>query len=97
MACGIPVIAAANTGVLDLVSGGNMLALNRQTAVQNAPGGSAGWGESDPDEIIAALETLYTSTDQRAAIGRRGAEWILEARRTWANHAAELKSVLLLM
>ena len=97
MACGIPVIAAANTGVLDLVSDGNMLALNRQSAVQNAPGGSAGWGESDPDEIIAALETLYTGTDRRAAIGRRGAEWILEARRTWANHAAELKSVLLSM
>ena len=97
MACGIPVIAAANTGVLDLISGGNVLALTLQSAVQNAPGGSAGWGESDPDEIIAALETLYTSTHQRAAIGGRGAEWILEARRTRANRAAEPKSVLLSM
>lgn len=95
MACGVPVIAASNTGVLDLISDGNVLALTRQTTVQNAPWGSEGWGESDPDEIIAALLTLYTETDKRAAIGSRGAEWIVGARRTWANHAAELKSVLL--
>jgi glycosyltransferase involved in cell wall biosynthesis len=95
MASGVPVIAAANTGVLDLISDGNMVALMRQSAVQNAPCGSEGWGESDPDEIIATLETLYTDTDKRAAIGRRGAEWIVGARRTWADHAAELKTVVL--
>jgi glycosyltransferase involved in cell wall biosynthesis len=95
MASGVPVIAAANTGVLDLISDGNMVALLRQSAVQNAPCGSEGWGESDPDEIIATLETLYTDTDKRAAIGRRGAEWIVGARRTWADHAAELKTVVL--
>jgi glycosyltransferase involved in cell wall biosynthesis len=96
MACGVPVIAAANTGVLDLISDGNVLALTRQSAVQNAPCGSDGWGESDPDEIVAALETLYTDTDKRGGIGRRGAEWIVWAGRTWASHAAGLKSVLLL-
>ena len=95
MACGVPVIAAANTGVLDLISDGNVLALMRQTPAHDAAWGTEGWGESDLEEIIAALETLYTDTDKRAAIGRRGAEWIVEARRTWANHAAELKSVLL--
>jgi glycosyltransferase involved in cell wall biosynthesis len=95
MASGVPVIAAANTGVLDLISDDNMVALTRQTPAQDAVWGSDGWGESDPDEIIAALETLYTDSEKRAAIGRRGAKWIIEARRTWANHAAELKSVVL--
>jgi glycosyltransferase involved in cell wall biosynthesis len=95
MACGLPVIAAANTGVLDLVSGGNLVPLARQTAVQEAPCGSEGWGESDPDEIIETLETLYTDTERRSAIGANGAKWIVDTGRTWERHASRLKSVLL--
>jgi hypothetical protein len=53
-----------------------------------------GWGESRVEEIVAALETLYVDTQRRKRVGARGAEWILEHRRTWRDHAASLKAHL---
>ena len=57
--------------------------------------GTDGWGESSVDEIVAALETLYTDTQQRKRIASCGAAWILQHRRTWSDHAAALKTHLL--
>ncbi len=96
MACGVPVILANNTGTRDLIDVDNCIALNAQGPVSADPGwGTDGWGESSVDEIVAALETLYTDTQLRMRIAARGAAWILEHRRTWADHAAALKSHVL--
>lgn len=96
MACGVPVILANNSGTRDLIDVDNCVALNSQGPVVAVPGlGTAGWGESSVDEIVAALETLYTDTQLRGRIAARGAAWILEQRRTWTHHAAALKSYVL--
>jgi glycosyltransferase involved in cell wall biosynthesis len=96
MACGIPVILANNTGVRDLIDGDNCVALNSQDPVIGKPGvGTDGWGESRVEEIVAALEKLYSDTQMRKRIGARGAEWILEHRRTWRDHANDLQTHLL--
>ncbi len=96
MACGVPVILAANTGVKDLIAEGNALPLTRQRAVRDYPlAGTEGWGESDVEEIVEALERLYSDTALRSGIGEAGAAWIVEERRTWSNHARQMKSLLL--
>jgi glycosyltransferase involved in cell wall biosynthesis len=96
MACGVPVILANNTGTLDLVDLDNCIALRSQGPVTAEPGwGTEGWGESSVEEIVAALERLYTDTQVRRRIGERGAAWILEHQRTWAHHAALLKAYVL--
>jgi glycosyltransferase involved in cell wall biosynthesis len=95
MACGVPVILANNTGVRDLIASDNCVAMNVQSPVCVPGLGTDGWGESDVDEIVAALETLYTDTQLRKRIASRGAAWITERRRTWHEHAAVLKTHLL--
>jgi glycosyltransferase involved in cell wall biosynthesis len=96
MACGVPVILAPNTGVKDLIADGNAIALTRQQPVRDyALSGTEGWSESDVDEIVEALERLYTDTALRKETGAKGAEWLIAHRRTWSNHAQEMKSLLL--
>ena len=94
MACGLPVIVASNTGSGDLIDGANCIPLLRQGPVEHPQDrGTEGWGESDVDEIVAALEALYRSTEQRRRVGAAGAEFM--RRRTWAGHAAALARVVL--
>ena len=96
MACGVPVILANNTGTKELIDSDNCLALNSQDPVAGQSGvGTNGWGESRVEEIVAALETLYTDTQMRKRIAARGAEWILERHRTWRDHAKSLKNHVL--
>jgi glycosyltransferase involved in cell wall biosynthesis len=96
MACGVPLILAANTGVKDLIVEGNALPLTRQSPVKDYEiMGTEGWGESDVEEIVNALERLYSDAALRKKIGQTGAAWIVGHRRTWSNHAQELKSLLL--
>jgi glycosyltransferase involved in cell wall biosynthesis len=96
IACGVPTILAANTGVKDLIAEGNSVPLTRQRAVRNYPlSGTEGWGESDVEEIVAALERLYSDTALRRKIADAGAAWMVEEGRTWSNHARQLKSLLL--
>jgi len=96
MACGVPVILADNTGTRDLIAEGNCVALRSQAAVTAEPGvGREGWGESSVEEIVAALEKLYTDSHHRMRVGRQGAESIIAGRRTWRDHAAALKTHLL--
>jgi glycosyltransferase involved in cell wall biosynthesis len=96
MACGLPVIVAENTGMKDLITEDNCIRLSKQDAVpQRVPHYStAGWGESNVDEIIEALEMLYADRKRREAIGAAGARWIRE-HRTWQIHAAKLKDLVL--
>ena len=56
--------------------------------------GTDGWGESDVDEIVAALEFAYDNRDRTREVGRRGAAWLVANRRTWRDHAAALKSLV---
>lgn len=69
MACGVPTILAANTGQLDLIRDDRCFPLQRQAPVADPAGERAGWGESDIDEIVAALETVRADP---AAARRRG-------------------------
>ena len=94
MACGLPVIVAFNTGVRDLVDGPNCIPLMRQSAVEHPKDrGSDGWGESDIEEIVAAMETLYQSPEKRRQIGAAASKFMQA--RTWARHADELGHVVL--
>ncbi len=96
MACGIPVIAAFNTGMKDLLNDDNCIVLKKQTRVMVKNGSSTeGWGESDVDEIVAALEFAYERREQARQIGMRAREWLIEHGRTWQAHANELKRWIL--
>jgi glycosyltransferase involved in cell wall biosynthesis len=96
MACGIPVIAAFNTGMQDLLTEDNSIVLRKQSAIGGARASAMqGWGESDVDEIVAALEYAYDHREQVRQIGRRSREWLIERERTWQAHARELKSWIL--
>lgn len=95
MASGLPCILSANTGHLDLIDAGSCLALNHQQPVAPALEfrGTAGWGESDVEELLAAMEHLYLDRDAAATIGAAGAE--LLHRHDWRTQTARLKDVVL--
>jgi glycosyltransferase involved in cell wall biosynthesis len=95
MACGVPVIVGNNTGMKDLITGDNCVALWNQRAVPSQPHCQTdGWGESNVDEICAALDRLYLDRVYRSAIGTTAARWVRE-HRTWQMHAAQLKTFVL--
>jgi len=95
MACGVPVILANNSGMRDLIDSDNCIALSSQRPVVGTRWGTDGWGESSVEEIVAALEKLYTDSQLRRRIGTQGAAWLLAHHRTWCDHAAALKNHLL--
>jgi len=76
LASGVPCILSENTGHLDLTSDDHNIVLHRQGACRPTPSfrGTDGWGESDVDEIVEALEFAHAN---------RG-----EAQRRAANAAA---------
>lgn len=94
MACGVPVILANNTGVKDIITDGNCIALRRQSPLAGEDGcRTDGWGESDVEELVDALERLHTSPALRQKIGAQGA--IYMSKRTWQAHSDALKNVAL--
>lgn len=96
MACGVPVIAAFNTGMKDILTDDNCIVLKKQAGIKDQNGFSTdGWGESDVDEIIAALEFAYEHREQARQIGMCSREWLIEHGRTWQFHANELKRWIL--
>jgi glycosyltransferase involved in cell wall biosynthesis len=92
MACGLPVIAGANTGMLDLLTAQNSLPLTRQYPLNQA--GKEGWGESDIEEIVENLEWVYTHRESAKRLGHDAAQWICQAQRTWQHHAQQVLSWL---
>lgn len=88
MACGVPTILSANTGHLDLLKAGTALALKDQRPIPSAPG----WRESNIEEIVTALEALYTDRARALAIGAAGAQ--LLSGLTWAKTASEMKRII---
>lgn len=81
MAAGVPTIVSANTGHLDLTGTGACLALTRQ-GVPRSPTrffrATEGWGESDVDEVVEALERIHADRQAAEALGRRAAS-VMEA------------------
>ncbi len=76
MACGVPTIVSANTGHLDLVATGGCIALERQGEVrapEEPPLARQGWGESDVEEMVEALERVHAGRAAAQALAARGA------------------------
>ena len=91
MACGVPVILSANTGHLNLLQDGTAIALHRQA---NVPGeGHLGWGNSDLEETVEALEAVYRNRDAAGARAGQGARKMSEL--TWAKQMNHLGDLLL--
>lgn len=91
MACGVPTILSANTGHLDLIRQANCYPLGRQGPVAgNVAGyvGTEGWGESDPEELIEALEAIYADRAEAERRGRAGAA--LLATISWEHQVPKL-------
>jgi glycosyltransferase involved in cell wall biosynthesis len=96
MACALPVIAAANTGMRDLLDDDNCILLTRQGSVVHEDSASmAGWGESDVDEIVAALEFAYDERERARMIGVHSRACLIAQRRTWQCHAEDLRDWIL--
>jgi len=96
MACGVPVIAAFNTGMRDLIDDDNAFVLRTQSPIGGPDAASMlGWGESDVDEIVAALESAYQDREHARAIALNARDRLIADDRTWQAHARELKSWLL--
>ena len=88
MACGVPTILSANSGHLDLIKDGTALALKDQRPIAAVPG----WRESNIEEILAALEVLYTDRARATEIGAAGAR--LLSGLTWTKTASEMKRII---
>jgi glycosyltransferase involved in cell wall biosynthesis len=88
MACGVPTILSANTGHMDLIDGDNCYPLQRQLLDE-----ATGWGESDVDEVVEALEQVYADREKAARRGAMGARTL--AGMTWTRTAASMKDHML--
>jgi glycosyltransferase involved in cell wall biosynthesis len=93
MACGVPSVVSANTGHLDIVDDGRCIVLRDQRPVPDPTGSMVGWGESSVDELVEALESLYTD---RAAARARAAKAVefFRTQRTWRQFAQQLVAQL---
>lgn len=94
MACGVPAILSANTGHMDIIGEGACLPLTRQGKVEidHPDIGTESWGESDIDEILDALERVYTDRAEAERIGTAGARFM--ARHDWATQVRELADII---
>jgi glycosyltransferase involved in cell wall biosynthesis len=94
MATGVPVILSANTGHLDLIAGDTCYPLASQGPVAPTAGcaGTDGWGESDVDEAVEALEAAYADRDGATRRAEAGRQHVLGM--TWDNQVDKLLEVL---
>jgi len=92
MACGVPSIVSANTGHLDLTTTGAPYILGRQGAVPSEDGSTIGWGESDVEEIVEALELAWSNREEARRRGAAGADAM--AKLAWRQQIAELHKTL---
>jgi len=94
MACGVPTILAANTGQLDFADPETCWPLTRQDKVLPTPTfqGVEGWGESDLEEIVNHLETVYSDSAGTHRKGARAAARL--AHFSWANQIDQLLATI---
>ena len=83
LACGIPTILSANTGHLDLLRHGIAIPLRQQGAPHARRREVTDWGESDVEEMVEALETVWQDRACAAALGARAARFMTGMR--WAD------------
>ena len=90
MACGVPCLVAANTGQLDLLGEGGAIGLATQRAVVPGAGyaGTEGWGESDVEEMVEALEAVWRDRAIARVRGLAGAA--LVGSWTWTRQCEAL-------
>lgn len=94
MACGVPTILSANTGHLDIIADGACIPLRRQrpVVVDDQYLGTEGWGESEVEEIVEALEGVWRDRARAQQVGAAGAEFM--GRFTWANQIDRLLGLI---
>jgi glycosyltransferase involved in cell wall biosynthesis len=90
MACGVPVILSANTGHLDLLNDSAAIGLWRQKPI--AGDDHRGWGASEVDEIVAALESVHANPFAARALGQKGAAFMQNL--TWAGQLDRLAELV---
>jgi glycosyltransferase involved in cell wall biosynthesis len=95
MAAGLPTILSDNTGHKDLTATGTAFTLTRQAPVLAEDIGTEGWGESDVEEIVERLETVWRDREGARRKGLAGAEAL--AKLSWRNQIAALHEVLALL
>jgi glycosyltransferase involved in cell wall biosynthesis len=78
LACGIPSILSANTGHLDLLRHGIALGLERQVQPISPHFDTLDWGESDIEEIVEKLETVWRDRAAAAELGERAAAFMAD-------------------
>lgn len=81
MACGVPTYVSYNTGQKDIVDLMGAEALRHQNPVKASPDMNSvqDWGESDVDEVVEALERVYTSRME----AQRKAAQVAEGMKVW--------------
>ncbi|MCL6433920.1 MAG: tetratricopeptide repeat protein, partial [Leptolyngbyaceae cyanobacterium HOT.MB2.61] len=78
LACAVPTLLSANTAHLDLVRHnlGYPLRAQRSINLSTTTIGTAGWGESDIEEIVETLEWIYTNRQEATYRGTAAADFV---------------------
>ncbi|TAE11595.1 MAG: tetratricopeptide repeat protein [Oscillatoriales cyanobacterium] len=94
MACGIPTILSANTGHLDLIYSNICYPLSHQGRVKPTAHfpGVEGWGESDVEEVVEALEQVYTNREEAKRRGLAAANFMLDW--TWEKQVKRFLNII---
>lgn len=95
LACGIPSILSANTGHLDLIREEHCYSLSHQSQVQPTQlfPSVDGWGESDVDEVVEALERVYNNREEAKQKGVAAAIFMQDW--TWEKQIRRFCDVLI--
>jgi len=94
MACGIPTILSANTGHLDLIYPNICYPLSHQGRVKPTAHfpGVEGWGESDVEEVLEALEQVYTNREVAKTRGLAAANFMVDW--TWEKQVKRFLNMI---
>lgn len=92
MACGVPCILSKNTGHLDLVNDNRCYVLDSQGPVTGLDYGTEGWGESDVEELLEAMEEAYQNRAAATGKGQAAADFMYGL--SWPNQIGKLLDVL---
>jgi glycosyltransferase involved in cell wall biosynthesis len=94
MACGIPTYVSYNTGQKDLVNliGCGAFRTQRSVTPSALIKSVEDWGETEVDEVLAAMEYVYTNREQSmldaAKVAERMKDW------TWAGLNEKLLQIV---
>ena len=88
MASGIPCVMSMNTGHMDIANKDNCSPLTQQAKISDTHGRYDAWGESDIDEIVAALDAIYHDREQAKARAENAVNTMREM--TWTTQIEKL-------